>query len=94
MMFGAVLELGMLHGAAMEAAAGAQAQAARSRPGAAAALRVEGRTFTATSGQRQLNAGVQKLVDEVGVPSAFHGKCAEINCISAAMDAGVDPTGA
>ena len=70
------------------------AQAAGRKQGMAAALEVEGQVFTATSGRGPLNPGLQKVLDETPPPhSAFHGACAEINCISRAMDAGVDPSG-
>jgi RHS repeat-associated protein len=71
------------------------AQSAAPRPGAAAALRARGQTFTGTSGARPVNPRVQQMLDDVPANqrSAFHGKCAEINCLSQAADAGVDVRG-
>jgi RHS repeat-associated protein len=71
------------------------AQSATPRRGAAAVLRARGRTFTGTSGARTVNPRVQQMLDDVPVSqrSGFHGKCAEINCLSQAADAGVDVSG-
>ena len=81
---------------ATAAAAADAAQAAGKTKGAAAALTIGDETLTATSGARSsLNPQVQKWLDEVPPDkrSAFHGKCAEIGCLSDALDAGLDTQG-
>jgi hypothetical protein len=80
--------------AAAQRAANA-AQALKPRPGMAAALEVGGEFSTATSGRQVLNPTVQGWVDE-GIAAGkqgFGGACAETNCISNAMNAGVNPSG-
>ena len=72
---------------------------AKLRPGAAGALEVNGQIFTAQSvkgGQPPtLNPQVQKMLDSVDpvLRSKSHGFCAEPQCVSQALDAGVDPRG-
>jgi RHS repeat-associated protein len=72
---------------------------ARPRPGAAGALQVGGKTFTAQSVRGgpapQLHPDVQKVLDAIprGAQGAAHGKCVEPQCLSQALNAGVDPRG-
>ncbi|MEM7248606.1 MAG: RHS repeat-associated core domain-containing protein [Acidobacteriota bacterium] len=83
--------------AATEAADAAQSLSPR--PGAAGALQVGDRTFTATSMRGAdpptLHPEVQRVLDSIptGERSRSHGRCVEPSCISQALDAGVDPRG-
>lgn len=73
------------------------AQTARPRPSTAAALVTKEGTFTGTSGSRfPLHRRVQAALDEIpeSARSPFHGRCAEPQCISRALEAGVEPAGA
>jgi RHS repeat-associated protein len=72
------------------------AQAARPRPGTVAVLETPQGTFNGASGTRQpVHPRVQEALDSVpeGSRSPFHGKCAEPQCISRALEAGVEPSG-
>lgn len=86
---------GIGRGGAGRAAADA-AQTARPRPGTVAVLETPQGTFTGASGTRQpVHPRVQQALDSVpeGSRSPFHGACAEPQCISRAIEAGVDPAG-
>jgi hypothetical protein len=81
--------------AARAAADVAQATSKRP-PGAAAALTVGDRTFTATSKASPAhNPKVKSALDSIPQErrSPFHGSCAEPQCISQALDAGVERGG-
>lgn len=80
-----------------EASADAALAAGRTT-GAAAELTVGGQVFTDVStggAPRVLNSSVQEALD--GVPMAqrapWHGACAEMGCLSQALDAGLSPAG-
>lgn len=79
-----------------EAAADAALAAGRTT-GAAAELRVGGQVFTDVStggAPRVLNGSVQEALDAVPFPRpGWHGACAEMGCLSQALDAGVNPAG-
>jgi len=80
-----------------EAAADAALTAGRTS-GAAAELRVGGQVFTDVStggAPRVLNGTVQQALDSVplGQRAPWHGACAEMACLSQALDAGVNPAG-
>jgi RHS repeat-associated protein len=87
----------LARGAAVEAADAAQGL--QPRPGAAAALELEGgRVFTGVSGTahgQALEGAVQRALDTIpnAERSAFHGMCAETQCISQALRAGANPRG-
>lgn len=66
--------------------------------GAAAELRVGGQVFTDVStggAPRVLNRSVQEALDSVPLAqrAPWHGACAEMGCLSQALDAGVNPAG-
>lgn len=76
------------------------ARASGRQRGAAAELRVGGRRFVGLSSggeERTLHSAVQDAVD--AVPDAvsarvpWHGECAELSCLSQALESGVDPQG-
>lgn len=84
-------------GAAAQEAANV-AQAAGRTNGAAAELRVGDRVFTDVStggAQRAINPQVQKALDKIppAQRSHYHGACAEVGCLSQAVNAGVNPAG-
>jgi hypothetical protein len=87
--------------AAAEIAA-AEAQAAGATRGVAAALKVGDTIFTdiSSGAARQIgqtptaiDSSVQNLIDSFAENSPFAGKCAEIGCVSQALNAGVNPSG-
>lgn len=66
--------------------------------GAAAELRAGGQVFTDVStggAPRVLNSTVQDALDAVPLSqrAPWHGACAEMGCLSQALNAGVDPAG-
>ncbi|MFN8446860.1 MAG: RHS repeat-associated core domain-containing protein [Caldilineaceae bacterium] len=69
------------------------------RPGAAGALEVNGKVYTAQSAKGgispKLNPQVQEVLDNIPPEqrSFSHGFCVEPQCISQALDDGVDPKG-
>ena len=72
------------------------AQALRPRLTTAAVLENSEGTFTGVSGSSQsLHPKVQEALDAIpqSQRSPFHGRCAEPQCISMALNAGVDPAG-
>ena len=72
------------------------AQGIRPRPTTVAALETGDGTFTGVSGSSQpLHRRVQNALDAIppSQRSPFHGRCAEPQCISRALEAGVDPAG-
>jgi len=72
------------------------AQARRPRPATVAVLETREGTFSGASGTGQsLHPRVQAALDSVPPSnrSPFHGSCAEPQCISRALEAGVDPSG-
>lgn len=80
-----------------EAVADAALAAGRTS-GAAAELRVGGQVFTDVStggAPRVLNGSVQEALDSVPLAqrAPWHGACAEMGCLSQALDAGVNPAG-
>lgn len=80
-----------------ESAADAALTAGRTS-GAAAELRAGGQVFTdvSTGGSpRVLNGAVQDALDAVPLKqqTPWHGACAEMGCLSQALDAGVNPAG-
>jgi hypothetical protein len=80
-----------------EAAADAALGAGRTS-GAAAELRVGGQVFTDVStggAPRVLNGSVQEVLDAVPLAqrAPWHGACAEMGCLSQALNAGVSPAG-
>ncbi|MDI3282659.1 RHS repeat-associated core domain-containing protein [Polyangium sp. 15x6] len=89
---------GVLVGGARGLARGAadSAQALRPRPTTVAALETRQGTFTGVSGSaRPLHRRVQDALDAIpqSQRSPFHGRCAEPQCISGALEAGVNPAG-
>jgi hypothetical protein len=80
-----------------EAAADAALAAGRTS-GAAAELRVGGQVFTDVStggAPRVLDGSVQEALDAVPLAqrAPWHGACAEMGCLSQALNAGVNPAG-
>lgn len=80
----------------------ANAQAAGATRGVAAALRVGENVFTdiSSGAARQIgqtptvvNPTIQNVINNFAENSAFAGRCAEIGCISQALNAGVNPSG-
>ncbi|HXU63138.1 MAG TPA: RHS repeat-associated core domain-containing protein, partial [Polyangia bacterium] len=86
-----------LRGAASDAAS--EAQGASPRPGAAGALEADGQTFKGASVKGTdaptLNPEVQDAYNRVPPEerSSSHGRCAEGQCLSNAMNKGVNPRG-
>ena len=72
-------------------------QAAKPRPGAASGMVTkDGQVFSGSSGrQNPLNETVQGMLDQVppNQRSPFHGGCAEMSCLSNAIEAGANPRG-
>lgn len=92
---GTVAELGT--GAQSAEAAAALARATGRTSGAAAELRVGNQTFTALSGieGRVVHQEVQDVLDSIALNkrAPWHGFCAEVGCLTQALDAGVNPAG-
>ena len=85
-------------GARTAEAAADSALAGGRTTGAAAELRVGGRVITDVStggAPRVLNASVQEALDAVPLAqrAPWHGACAEMGCLSQALNSGVNPTG-
>ena len=99
---GAVGGLGAAGAAELAIATADAAQAAGATRGVASAFRVGSQTFTdiSSGAARQigqtptpLNPTIEALINRLPANSPYAGSCAEIGCLSQALNAGVNPAG-